>query len=109
MTIDQWFALLRASMQYKDYRAVYPVPVLKKMLDAVEPDLPTFMELAADLFRLVEGKDFTNTKINGHLDPKSPRALWLAYPDVTTPDPEALLAENGAPLESEVGDNLLKE
>ena len=109
MTMDQWFALLRASMQYEYYRAVYPVPVLKKMLDAVEPDLPKFMELAADLFRLVEGKGFTNTKINGHLDPKSPRALWLAYPDVTIPDPEALLAENGTPLESEVGDNLLKE
>ena len=109
MTMDQWFALLRASMQYKDHRTVYPVPVLKKMLDAVEPDLPTFMELAADLFRLVEGKDFTNTKINGHLDPKSPRALWLAYPDVTIPEPEAMLAENGTPLESEAGENLLKE
>ena len=109
MTMDQWFALLRASLKYEDYRAVYPVPGLKKMLDAVEPDLPTFMELAAGLFRLVEGNDFTNTKINGHLDPKSPRALWLAYPDVTIPDPEALMAENGAPLESKAGDNPLKE
>ena len=96
-------------MQHEDYRAVYPVPVLKKMLDAVEPDLTTFMELAADLFRLVEGNNFTNTKINGHLDPKSPRALWLTYPDVTIPDPEALLAENSVPLEPEAGDNLLKE
>ena len=109
MTMDQWLALLRASMQYEDYRAVYPTPVLKKMLDAVGSDLPTFMELAADLFRLVEGNNFTSTKINGHLDPKSPRALWLAYPDVTIPDPEALLVENGTPLESEAGDNLLKE
>ena len=108
MTMDQWFALLRASMQYKDYRAVYPVPALKKMLHAVEPDLPTFRGLAADLFRLVEGNDFTNTKINGHLDPKSPRALWLAYPEVTILDPEAPLVENDAPLEPEVGDNLLK-
>ena len=108
MTMDQWFALLRASMQYKDYRAVYPVPVLKKMLDAVEPDLPTFMELAADLFRLVEGKDFTNTKINGHLDPKSPRALWLAYPGVTIPDPEEPLVKKDTPLKPEAGDNPLK-
>ena len=109
MTMDQWFALLRASLQYEDYRAVYPVPGLKKMLDAVAPDLPTFMELAADMFRLVEGKNFTSTKINGHLDPKSPRALWLAYLEVTIPDPEAPLAENSAPSESEAGDNLLKE
>ena len=109
MTMDQWFALLRASMQYEDYRAVYPAPALKKMLDATEPDLPTFMELAANLFRLVEGNDFTNTKINGHLDPKSPRALWLAYPDVTIPDPEAPLEEEGTPPESETGDNLLRE
>lgn len=109
MTMDQWFALLRASMQYEDYRAVYPKPVLKKMLDAVEPDLPTFMEMTANLFRLVEGNDFTNTKINGHLDPKSPRALWLAYPDVTIPDPEAPLKEKGTPPGSETGDNLLKE
>ena len=108
MTIEQWFALLRASMQYEDYRAVYPVPALKRMLDAEEPDLPTFMGLAADLFRLVEGKDFTNTKINGHLDPKSPRALWLAYPDVTIPEPEAPLAENGNTLESETEDSPLK-
>lgn len=107
MTMEQWFALLRASMQYEDYRAVYPVPALKKMLHAVEPDLPTFMELAADLFRLVEGNDFTNTKINGHLDPKSPRALWLAYPDVTIPEPEATLVENDAPLKPEAGDNPL--
>ena len=109
MTMDQWLTLLRASMQYEDYRAVYPVPALKKMLNAVEPDLPTFMELATGLFRLVEGNDFTNTKINGHLDPKSPRALWLAYPDVTIPDPEASLEEKGTPLEPETGDNLLKE
>ena len=109
MTMDQWLTLLRASMQYEDYRAVYPVPVLRKMLNAVELDLTTFMELAADLFRLVEGNNFTNTKINGHLDPKSPRALWLAYPDVTIQEPEALLAENSAPLESEAGDNLLQE
>lgn len=108
MTMDQWFALLRASMQYEDYRAVYPTPALKKMLDVVGPDLPTFMELASDLFRLVEGNNFTNTKINGHLDPKSPRALWLAYPDVTIPDPEAPLVKNDAPLEPEAGDNPLK-
>ncbi|UKH48830.1 hypothetical protein QNH07_gp65 [Aeromonas phage BUCT696] len=108
MTMDQWFALLRASMQYKDYRAVYPVPALKKMLDAVEPDLPTFMELAADLFRLVEGNNFTSTKINGHLDPKSPRALWLAYPDVTIPDPEEPLEENDTPTEPGAGDNQLE-
>ena len=109
MTMEQWFALLRASMQYEDYRAVYPVPALKRMLDAVEPDLPTFMGLAADLFRLVEGNNFTNTKINGHLDPKSPRALWLAYQNVTISDPEAPLAGNSAPSESEAGDNLLRE
>ena len=95
-------------MQYEDYRAVYRTPVLKKMLNVVEPDLPAFMELAADLFRLVEGNDFTNTKINGHLDPKSPRALWLAYPDVTIPEPEAPLAENGNTLESETEDSPLK-
>lgn len=108
MTMDQWLALLRASMRYEDYRAVYPAPVLKKMLDAVGLDLPTFMKLAADLFRLVEGKDFTNTKINGHLDPKSPRALWLAYPGVTIPDPEAPLVEKDTPLESVNGDNPLE-
>ena len=36
MTMGQWFALLRASMQYKDYRAVYPVPVLEKVLEKTE-------------------------------------------------------------------------
>lgn len=108
MTMDQWLTLLRASMQYEDYRAVYPVPALKRILHAVEPDLPTFMELADDLFRLVEGNNFTNTKINGHLDPKSPRALWLTYPDVTIPDPEAPPVENDTPLEPMAGDNQLK-